>query len=104
MGYDVFWRLTPRLLSKFVDADRLRKRDIELQMYLQGRYVFDAVSLALANGFRQKGTQPLNWLEEPYRLVPLTAEEQEAKAIEERKKVVEFFNAMIPKEKDGDNG
>ena len=104
MGYGVFWHLTPRLLRKFVDADRLRKRELEMQMYIQGRYVFDAVSLALANGFRQKGSQPLSWLEEPYRILPFTAEEEEQRTIEARKKAIEFFNSMIPKEKDGDNG
>ena len=66
-------------------------------MYIAGRYVFDAVSLALANGFREKGKQPIPWLEEPYRTIPLTEEEEEAKAAIEREKAIAFFNAMIPK-------
>lgn len=99
--YDVFWRLTPRLLHAFVDADRLRKREIELEMYVQGRYMFDAVSLALANGFRQKGSRVMNWLEEPYRIIPLTEAEKAAQAEEERRRAIEFFNAMIPKQEGG---
>ena len=101
--YDTFWRLTPRLLRAFVDADRLRKREKEMQMYIEGRYVFDAVSLALANSFRKKGTQPMNWLEEPYRMIPFTEEEEKMRQEEERRKAIEFFNAMIPKDKDGDD-
>lgn len=102
MDYDVFWRLNPRLLYAFVDADRMRKRELELQMYVQGRYVYDAVSLALANGFRKKGTQPVDWIEEPYRIIPFTAEEEAARAEEERQKAIAFFNAMIPEQKEGE--
>ena len=59
--------------------------------------MFDAISLAVANGFRQKGKQPEPWLDEPYRLIPLTKEEEEEKAEMEREKAIAFFNAMIPK-------
>lgn len=97
VGYDTFWRLNPRLLKAFVEADRLKKRQTELEMYIAGRYVFDAISLALANGFRQKGKAPEPWLEEPYRMMPFTKEEEEERAAIEREKVIAFFNAMIPK-------
>ena len=97
VGYDTFWRLNPRLLKAFVEADRLKKRQIEIEMYIAGRYVFDAVSLALANGFRQKGKAPEQWLEEPYRMTPFTAEEEEERARIERERAIAFFNAMIPK-------
>lgn len=74
-------------------------------MYVAGRYVFDAVSLALANGFRERGRNPEQWMDEPYRLVPLTQEEEEERAALEREKAIAFFNAMIPKnggeERDG---
>lgn len=64
--------------------------------------MFDAVCLALANGFREKGKQPLPWLEEPYRIVPLTEEEKEEQAALEREKAIAFFNAMIPKKNGGE--
>ena len=88
-----------------MDADRLKKRQTEIEMYIAGRYMFDAVSLALANGFREKGRRPEPWLEEPYRIIPLTKEEEEEKAAVEREKAIAFFSAMIPKnggeERDG---
>lgn len=105
VGYDTFWRLNPRLLKAFVEADRLKKRQTEFEMYIAGRYVYDAISLALANGFRQKGKAPEPWLEEPYRMIPFTKEEEEERAEIERKKAIAFFNAMVPKnggeERDG---
>lgn len=81
----------------------MKKRQIETEMYIAGRYVFDAISLALANGFRQKGKNPEPWLEEPYRLIPLTKEEEEERAEMEREKAIAFFNAMIPKNGGGEN-
>lgn len=97
MGYNSFWGLNPRLLKAFVEADRLRKRQKEIEMYIAGRYMFDAVSLALANGFREKGRRAEPWLEEPYRIIPLTKEEEEERAAIEREKAIAFFEAMIPK-------
>lgn len=102
VGFDVFWRLNPRLLKPFIDADRARKRQTETEMYIKGRYMFDAVSLALANAFRSKGQQPVTWLDEPYRMVPFTAEEEEERAAIERDRAIAFFNSMIPN-KGGEN-
>ena len=105
VGYDTFWRLNPRLLKAFIKADRIKKRQTEIEMYIAGRYVFDAVSLALANGFRQKGKAPEQWLEEPYRMLPFSEEEETERAAIEREKAIAFFNAMIPKNGgDGRNG
>ena len=73
-----------------------------MEMYINGRYMFDAVSISLANAFRSKGTMPINWMDEPYRMIPLTAEEERVKAEEERSKAIAFFNAMIPKAKGGE--
>lgn len=97
VDYGTFWRLNPRLLKSFIDADRIKKRQLEIEMYVNGRYVFDAVSIALANAFRGKGAAPINWLDEPYRLMPFTEEEERIRAEEEREKLIAFFNAMIPK-------
>ena len=71
-------------------------------MYITGRYVFDAIILALENGFREKGRRPEPWLEELYRIIPLTKEEEEEKAALEREKAIAFFNAMIPKNGGGE--
>lgn len=83
-----------------MEADRIRKREQEAFLYVQGRYCFDAVSIALANGFRKKGMQPIEWMDEPYRLLPLTEEEKQAQAEEERRKAIAFFSAMIPEKQE----
>lgn len=75
-----------------------------MELYIAGRYTFDAVSISLANAFRGKGAAPINWIDEPYRIMPLTEEEERIKAEEERMKAVAFFNAMIPKKGGEGNG
>jgi len=103
VDWDTFWDLNPRLLKAFVEADRIRTRKREAELYVQGAYVFEAVGLALGNGFREKGKQPLPWREEPIRLLPYTEEEQAAIADRERKRAIAYFNSLIPKEERGEN-
>ena len=103
MGYDTFWALNPRLLKAFVDADRLRMRRKEQELYVLGTYMMNAVGISLGNAFRKKGTKPQEWLTEPYRLLPYTEEELEIQAQEEREKAIAFFNAMIPIDKGGED-
>lgn len=65
-------------------------------MYAIGTYVYNAVSISLSNAFRKKGDKAIPWMEEPIRLIPLTEEEQSAKAEEEKARAIAFFNAMMP--------
>lgn len=99
--YETFWRITPRRLHTFHKAYINRKREEEISLYLQGRYTFDAISIAMANAFAKKGSKPHGWIEEPYHLIPLTEEEKAEKAEIERQKAIAFFNAMIPNGKEG---
>lgn len=104
MDWDTFWNLNPHFLKAYVEAHRLKQRQREMEMYVQGRYVYDAVSIALANGFSKKNTQPVPWLEEPYRILPYTDTEKAEIAERERLKAVAFFNSMIDKGGKDDNG
>ena len=92
--YDTFWRLTPRLLKSFAKAHLIKTRDAELFAYLSGRYVFDAVSIALSNAFAKKGSTPIKWMTEPYRVLPLTPEEEAQREEEERNKAIAFFESL----------
>lgn len=104
VDYNLFWHLNPAKLRAFIEADRIKKREIEAILYLQGRYAFDATTLALANGFRKKNEKAHGWIEEPYLLVPYTPEEEAARAEAERKKAIAFFNSMMLKDGGKNNG
>ena len=62
------------------------------ELWLQGMYFYEALSVSLAKAFGKKGmTHNINYPEKPHRLTPLTPEEQE----EENKRVIEEFRAKL---------
>lgn len=64
------------------------------EMWLQGLYIYNAVYVVIGNALKKKGAKPLEYLEEPIRLLPLTEEEKAARAEEERKKVITYFDRL----------
>lgn len=87
-----FWNEEPELLwayrKSFLDKLRIKKDLINYEAWLNGLYVFDAVSVGIYNNFK-KSTQPvLKYVEQPYdfNAKPKTKEEI---AREERLKVEE---------------
>lgn len=94
MTADQFWNGEPELVAAYYRADQLRQQRVSETEWLQGLYVFRAVSTALANAFSKPGTRPHRYMEEPIRLLPLTEEEKLEKAEQERQRVVDYFNRM----------
>ena len=64
-----------------------RRKEENIRDWLQGAYVYNAVSTALANAFRKKGAQAVDYIEEPFQIFPLTAEEKAAKEARENAKM-----------------
>lgn len=54
------------MLKAYVEARNIRLRAEDELAWLQGRYVFDAVSIALANAFRGKAKAAVKYNEKPY--------------------------------------
>lgn len=94
VDYNLFWKLNPRKLEPFLKAyeSKLKRRNEE--MWLQGAYIFDAVSKAIYNNFREKGKKPMPYLEEPYKLFEYTEQEKEIRAKREREKAIKFFSNL----------
>lgn len=63
VSYEEFWRLTPRRVNVIVEAYKLKRHIEDEKAWLLGDYIFDAVSLALSNAFRKKGSKPKEYLE-----------------------------------------
>lgn len=96
--------MNPAKLKPYIKADEIRLDHRNWEMWLQGAYFFDAVSIALGNMLRGKGKKPVGYLEEPKKITRDTPEEREARAQREREKAVRFFRDMEKKfkEKAGD--
>ena len=108
IGAQAFWEMNIRKLRPFILAYNQRKEEKNYFEWLNGFYVYNAVSCALANAFNGKSSKVHNYLEEPIRITPLTEEEKLQKAEKEREKAIAFFKAMemkfIAEEKrNGDN-
>lgn len=69
ISYEEFWKLNLRSFNVIAKGYNLRKKEQDAMMWLQGGYIFDAVSLAVGNAFRKKGQRPKEYfkvLKEPF--------------------------------------
>ncbi len=87
-----FWDEDPWLAAAYREASEYQAERKSWEMWLQGVYNYHAVATALGNAFRKKGAKPLNYMEEPIRVLPLTEEEKEVKAEQERQKTIAYLN------------
>lgn len=81
MTWEQYWYGETWMVRAFRKADELKQRRINENLWLQGRYVYDALLCVspIMHAFAGKDAKPIPYHEKPY---PITADEQE----EERKK------------------
>lgn len=88
-----FWRMNPRLLSPYYEAEKIKQEQLDTQMWTMGAYVFEAVGTAVGNALRGKGKKAM-----PYRDSPFSKQikEERGEYTEEEKmqKVNAIFNAL----------
>lgn len=94
MTADQFWEGDPWLAAAYRRANELSAQKKSEEMWLQGLYIHNAVGVVVGNALKKKGAAPLKYLEEPIRMIPLTEQEKAAKAEEERKKTIAYFDRM----------
>lgn len=63
-----FWTLNPRLLQPYIKAYRIKKREENSMLYVQGRYFLDALLCSVGNMFKSKTSKPFEYPKEPYSL------------------------------------
>ena len=97
MTYDQFWFGDPWMARSYREAYVERRKEENTRDWLQGAYIYNAVSTALANAFRKKGAQAVDYIEEPFQIFPLTAEEKAAKEARENAKMHAMLMAQAAK-------
>lgn len=97
MSYNEYWYGEPGMAGDYRRAYNLMRQRKSDEMWLMGLYVYDALSVAISNAFSKKGTRPKKYLEEPLRITPLTKEEREIKAEQERQKTIAYFDNLAKK-------
>ena len=106
MSYDEYWTCSPKRYRAYREAHKLRTEQRNQEMWLQGFYVYKAIETALHNqpAFATKPVKPVNYLEEPIRITPLSEEEKRAKEDEENeKKLKDFTNYLTQLQKRWEN-
>lgn len=91
MSSDEYWHGDPVLARAYREKHMLEVEQKNQELWLQGLYIYDAVAVAIGNAFSKRKQK---YIEKPIRITPLTDEEKEQKAKEERQKVVEYLNAF----------
>ena len=96
MGLDEFWNCSPKTYRFYREADRIQTEKRNTQMWLQGWYVFKAIETALHNqpAYTTKPVKPINYLQEPVRITPMSEAEQKAKEEEDTDKLVKQLSAI----------
>lgn len=88
---DVFWNGDYTLLKNYVRMHELAVEQRNQELWLQGFYVYEAVSVSLQNAFSKSGTRKAEYPKEPHRITPLSDAEKEAK----NRQTVENFRAQL---------
>jgi hypothetical protein len=72
MSYTEFWEGDLSLPKFYREAEKKRQKrqldDENFHCWLQGKYNFEAFSCVMANAFKKKGSPPVEYRREPYKL------------------------------------
>lgn len=70
MTYEQFWEMDSSLAKAYREADRMRKEQENFNLWLQGRYIYDALCCAapIFRSLAKSGTTARPYLEKPYEI------------------------------------
>lgn len=77
MSADEYWHGEPELTQAYAEAYRLRKKERNWELWLQGLYIYHAVRVALSNAFDKNSKA--EYMDKPLDIFPPTEEEIEDK-------------------------
>lgn len=95
MSYDEYWHSPHDRYKYYRKAWKAKREEENRRDWLLGAYFYNAVGIALDNGFRKKGQRAQNYLEEPFPIFPLTKEQAEAKEAREIERMDEQLHAWV---------
>lgn len=99
MSTSEFWEEDPTLMwayqKSFYDKSKIEQQKTNFNCWLQGMYIFEAVSTSLYNCFgRKNGQSAMEYVKEPYDFTS-TAEERKLKEIQENEARIRARNREI---------
>lgn len=91
MSYEEYWNGDPWLVCFYREMHRMRNEQKNQEMWIQGLYFYDALSVVMQNSFG-KGKKE-KYTEKPFQIYPKTEAEKEREDAIARKKLVAQLNA-----------
>ena len=92
MSAEEYWHGDPWLVRAYAQAYLLRRKVENEQAWIQGAYIANAVTVAIANTF---GKKRIDYLKKPLEIFPKTEAEKKAEIREEKRKLITWLNGMI---------
>lgn len=89
-----FWDEDSTLAKSYYQKYLLDIEHRNQEMWWQGAYIYQGVSVALSNFAKKKSQRPLKYLEKPIRITPEREEEKALRIAQERQKTIDFFNRL----------
>lgn len=87
MTYEEYWFGDVWAVESFREAYEIKKKMDNYGYWLQGMYVYDGVSVCLANTMSKKGSAPKRYPSEPYDLLSKEKTEEELLQEEENERL-----------------
>lgn len=82
MSYAEYWEGDSSLARYYRKAYKIKQDEANHNAWLQGLYVYDAISTALHNALRGKGKKAEKYAEKPYQFQREKTEAEKAKEVE----------------------
>lgn len=96
MTYEQYWHGDPWLVRAYAQAYLLRRKVDNEQAWIQGAYIANAVTVAIANTFGKKKT---DYLKKPLEIFPKTESEKKQEIREEKKRIIAWLNKIAKSSK-----
>lgn len=95
MTYQEYWYGHPEITKFYRDAHILMNKSRNQELWLQGIYFTRAIQVALDSKGKAK------YYEKPLEIYPKTEAEKKAEVEEQRRKIIEYFNQIKQRWKNG---
>lgn len=92
MTYEQYWDGPPRLVVAYRKAEEIRSHRKNWEMWMNGRYTYDAVMRLIPSLQLVKPREPIEYISEPY---PLTRKDYEERLEREEKRKQEEIKAKL---------
>lgn len=94
MSPEEYWEGDPYLAKAYYKAHKLHIEQRNQELWLQGLYIHNAVSVVVGNALRRKGSPAQKYIDKPLDLFKNEEIVTEEKKQEERDKAVQAFEAI----------